>query len=114
MVSKRPAGLPVGPEVPEDLAQAIRTIPLETLLKIRLDPLVRVVFRGQVSQVHDRILDACSRVLIEVALAKTEGNVSQSSEILGITRNTLTRRAARLGVLIEGRRARRRRGRGSV
>lgn len=113
-MSRRPTTTSgASPQLSDEIVAAIRALPLEALLRVRLDPLVQVVFRGQVSQVHDRILDACSRVLIEVALSKTEGNVSQSSEILGITRNTLMRRAARLGVLIEGRRGRGRRGRGS-
>ncbi len=114
MSKQRPAPASAPPEVPEELAEAIRDLPLETVLAIRLDPLVRVIFRGQVSQVHDRILDACSRVLLEIALGKTEGNISKASEILGITRNTLSRRATRLGVLLEGRRRRGRRGRGSA
>ena len=93
--------------LPEDLVTRLREIPFEDLLRARLDPVVQVVFRGKVSHVHDTILDATSRVLIEIALAKTGGNASQAAEILGVSRNTLARRTAKLAVPA-GRRPRRR------
>lgn len=93
--------------LPDDLVARLREIPYDDLLRARLEPVVQVVFRGKVSHVHDTILEATSRVLIEIALAKTGGNASQASEILGVSRNTLARRAAKLAVP-SGRRPRRR------
>jgi DNA-binding protein Fis len=93
--------------LPEDLVARLREIPYEDLLRARLDPVVQVVFRGKVSHVHDHILAATSRVLLEIALAKTGGNASQAAEILGISRNTIARRANELAVPA-GRRPRRR------
>ena len=81
--------------LPEELVARLREIPYEDLLRARLDPVVQVVFRGKVSRVHDTILEATSRVLLEIALAKTGGNASQAAEILGISRNTLARRTAK-------------------
>jgi DNA-binding protein Fis len=92
--------------LPDELVARLRDIPFEELLRARLEPVVQLVFRGKVSHVHDRILDATSRVLLEIALAKTGGNASLAAEILGVSRNTLARRAARLEVA-SGRRSRR-------
>ena len=85
-----------GEPLPEELLIRLREIPFEDLLRARLEPVVQVVFRGKVSRVHDTILEATSRVLIEIALAKTGGNASQAAEILGVSRNTLARRTAKL------------------
>ena len=82
--------------LPDDLVARLLDIPFDDLLRARLDPVVQVVFRGKVSHVHDTILEATSRVLVEIALAKTGGNASQAAEILGLSRNTLARRAATL------------------
>lgn len=99
------------PPLSDELVARIQEVPLAMLLKARLDPLVQPVYRGRVSQVHDRILDETSRALILIALEKTGGRVGQAADILGIGRNTLARRAERLGLSI-GRAAKRARGRG--
>jgi len=98
------------PSLSDELVAAIQQVPLAALLKARLDPLVMPVYRGRVSQVHDRILDETSRALILIALEKTGGRVGHAADILGIGRNTLARRAERLGIPI-GRAAKRERGR---
>ena len=98
------------PPLSEEQIARIQEIPLADLLKARLDPLVQPVYRGRVSHVHDRILDETSRALILIALEKTEGRVGHAAAILGVGRNTLARRAERLGISM-GRAAKRSRGR---
>lgn len=95
--------------LPEELVARLREIPFEELLRARLDPVVQLVFRGKVSHVHDHILEATSRVLIEIALTKTGGNASQAAEILGVSRNTLARRVSKLEVASAKKPRRRRR-----
>jgi DNA-binding protein Fis len=89
--------MPRKPRAPlsDELREAILAMPVEDLLRLRLEPLVQAVYRRQGTQVHKQILDSVSRVLVELALKKTAGNASQASEILGVSRNTLGRRIIR-------------------
>lgn len=86
-----------------DQVAFIQSIPFEQIIRLRLDPLVQVVYRRHTTRVHDQIMDATRRALIELALEKTQGNASQAAEILGIARNTLSRAAERLGLARAGR-----------
>ena len=73
--------------------EAILKMPVDDLLRLRLDPLVEVVYRRHGPRIHQQVLSSVSRVLIEIALRKTAENASQAAEILGISRNTLARHA---------------------
>jgi len=43
-------------------------------------------------------VDATERALIQLALARTEGNRKAAASLLGISRNTLHERIGRLGI----------------
>ncbi len=72
-------------------AQEQRTDRFEVLSRELLHALVES--RGSVS-----VLDGAEKLLIERALAETEGNVSRTARLLAINRSTLRKRMVRLGV----------------
>ncbi len=47
---------------------------------------------------HNHVIDAAERALVQLALAKTEGNRKAAAQLLGLARNTLHERIVRLGL----------------
>ena len=77
-----------------DLAAAF-----ETVVEARLRALVQQVEPDSGIAVRRLAVDATERALYRLALARTGGNQLAAAQLLGIARNTLRSRAARLGVL---------------
>jgi two-component system nitrogen regulation response regulator GlnG len=47
---------------------------------------------------HNHVIDAAERALVQLALARTEGNRKAAAQLLGLARNTLHERIVRLGL----------------
>ena len=47
---------------------------------------------------HDHVIDATERALLQLALTRTEGNRKAAATLLGLSRNTLHERIVRLGL----------------
>ena len=54
--------------------------------------------RGRGAGVHGRLAQTFERILISRALARTGGRRIEASQVLGIGRNTITRKIAELGI----------------
>jgi len=68
---------------------------MEDLLRRRLQPVVRNSSpppRGGKSDLYSMVIGTSERVLIELALERTNGNQVQAARLLGINRNTLKRK----------------------
>lgn len=77
-----------------DLAEAF-----EQVVEARLRALVQQVDPASGIEVRRLAVDATERALYRLALARTGGNQLAAAALLGVARNTLRSRAARLGVL---------------
>ncbi len=77
-----------------DLAEAF-----EEVVEGRLRALIQQVDLDSGIEVRRLAVDATERALYRLALARTGGNQLAAARLLGVARNTLRSRAARLGVL---------------
>jgi DNA-binding NtrC family response regulator len=74
----------------------------EALVEARLRPFVERYEAGPGAEpLHALVIDATERALLRLALARTAGNQKAAAELLGIARNTLRERMARLDPLQE-------------
>ena len=91
----------------EDLKERIRTIPLERLMRIRLDPLIQTA-RGGGTPLLAMAVAHVERALIKAGLEHTGGRAGATAELLGIHRNTLRQKMRDLGLRTPRRRGTRR------
>ena len=76
----------------------IQRTPLAELLRPRLRNLLEDLGSHAGSDLYRRVIDEVERVLIEEVLRHTRGNRKSAASMLGIHRNTLRQRMARLGI----------------
>ena len=61
----------------------------------KTEELVRVMVENSdfsLQNVHEQVIGRVEKQLIQTVLAKTDGNMKQAAAILGINRNTLSKR----------------------
>jgi len=91
----------------EELEERIRAIPMERLMRIRLDPLIRTA-DGSDTPLLAMAVTHVERALIKAGLERTGGRVGATAELLGIHRNTLRQKIRDHGLRAPRRRGTRR------
>ena len=66
--------------------------PIDDSVRRALDQYFRDLGDAEPRNLHELILAAVERPLLDVVMARTEGNQSRAAEWLGINRNTLRRK----------------------
>jgi DNA-binding NtrC family response regulator len=97
-------------ELPDDLrtllspaAEAEREAEsFEDMARLRLAPVVRAYTPGGGESLHDLVIGSAERALIQLVLARTQGNRKQAAALLGVARNTLQARMVALGISVAG------------
>ena len=64
-----------------------------------LEPLKNRVFDDLKGEIHDQLMGSLEKALIFMALAECEGNQVKTSDLLGISRNTLRDKMVKFGLL---------------
>ncbi|MBN1794062.1 MAG: Fis family transcriptional regulator [Candidatus Omnitrophica bacterium] len=59
------------------------------------------ILRSPEGRLHDFVISAVEKPLIEMVLYRTRGNQSKAARILGINRNTLHTKIKKLGINVE-------------
>jgi transcriptional regulator of acetoin/glycerol metabolism len=70
----------------------------EEMARIRLQPVVKAWARGGDTSLHELVVGSAERALIQLVLARTQGNRKAAAELLGLSRNTLNQRIEGLGI----------------
>lgn len=73
--------------------------PIDRCIRSTLDQYFQDLRGTEPSGVHEMIIRAAERPLLEVVMARAEGNQSRAAEWLGINRNTLHRKLREHGLL---------------
>ncbi len=95
-----------GATLPEDLralllptAEAEREAEsFEEMARVRLLPVVRAYAPGPGETLHGLVVKSAERALIQLVLARTQGNRKAAAALLGLARNTLQARIEDLGL----------------
>ena len=66
--------------------------PIEECIRDNLEQYFRDLHGAEPHALHDMILAAVERPLLEVVMTRAEGNQSKAAQWLGINRNTLRRK----------------------
>ena len=74
-------------------------LPLEELLYLRLGHFLDQLHGRKVPDLYRVIVDQLDRAILRQALERAEGQLQQAAELLGVDRNTLSRKAKRLKVI---------------
>ena len=67
----------------------------------KTEELVRMMVENSdfsLRNVHEQVIGKVEKQLIEIILAKTDGNMKQAATIMGINRNTLSKKINDLGI----------------
>jgi DNA-binding NtrC family response regulator len=75
----------------------------EEMARVRLAPVVRAYTPGPVDTLHGLVVRSAERALIQLVLARTQGNRKSAATLLGMARNTLQARIEALGLGTSGR-----------
>lgn len=70
----------------------------EEMARIRLQPVVKAWARGGEYTLHELVVSTAERALLQLVLARTQGNRRAAAELLGLSRNTLNQRIEGLGI----------------
>jgi two-component system nitrogen regulation response regulator GlnG len=81
------------PAPPTSIHVSADTVDLETLIESQL--------RGTTGRVHEEVVAAVERVLFRRALRHTHGNMTQASELLGLSRATLRLKMRALRIALD-------------
>ncbi len=81
-------------------------LPLEDLLYLRLGRFFDQLRGRRVPDLYRVLMDQMDRALLRQAMERSDGQIGAAAELLGVDRNTLSRKVKRLGVS-SGRDARR-------
>lgn len=73
-------------------------VSFEALAEARLQPVVSAWVPGGEPSLHSVVVDGCERALLRLALARTHGSRKGAAQLLGLARNTLAAKVARLGL----------------
>jgi DNA-binding protein Fis len=71
-------------------------LPLEELLYVRLGHFLDQLHGRKVPDLYRVLLDQVDRAILRQALERTDGQFQQAAELLGVDRNTLSRKAKKL------------------
>lgn len=74
-------------------------LPLEELLYLRLGQFFDQLDGRKLPEVYKVLVDQMDRAILRQALERSQGQVGAAAELLGMDRNTLSRKAKRLQVL---------------
>jgi DNA-binding protein Fis len=74
-------------------------LPLEELLYLRLGQFFDQLDGRKLPEVYKVLVDQMDRAILRQALERSQGQVGAAAELLGVDRNTLSRKAKRLQVL---------------
>jgi DNA-binding NtrC family response regulator len=100
-----------GAALPADLrallsphAEAEREVEsFEEMARVRLQPVVRAYTPGPSGTLHELVVRSAERALLQLVLARTQGNRKAAAALLGLARNTLQARIRVLGLDATGR-----------
>jgi DNA-binding NtrC family response regulator len=70
----------------------------EEMARVRLAPVVAAYAPGGTDTLHDIVVASAERALIQLVLARTQGNRKAAAKLLGMARNTLQQRIETLGL----------------
>ena len=76
-----------------------RATPLDQCVRDSLDHYFAQLDSAEPSSVYDMVLLAVERPLLEVVMARAQGNQSLAADYLGINRNTLRKKLTQHGLL---------------
>jgi DNA-binding protein Fis len=99
LAKKKQEGNSASPEIsacPKDVAENILEKNLEDITSILFPP------EKNKSRIYDEVVDMMDRALIRIALRRTNHIKSAAASYLGINRNTLQKKIAKLGIGEEG------------
>jgi DNA-binding protein Fis len=74
-------------------------LPLEELLYLRLGQFFDQLDGRKLPDVYKVLLDQVDRAILRQALERSQGQLGAAAELLGVDRNTLSRKARRLKVM---------------
>lgn len=74
--------------------QAFPDVTLEDYVELRFGEFVRAMKAGSARGLHETLIQAVERPLIQHALHETNGNQVQAAQLLGMNRNTLRKKIA--------------------
>lgn len=74
-------------------------LPLEELLYLRLGQFFDQLDGRKLPEVYKVLVDQMDRAILRQALERSQGQLGAAAELLGMDRNTLSRKAKRLQVL---------------
>jgi Fis family transcriptional regulator len=71
---------------------------IDDCVRRNLDKYFRDCGTDDVTNLHDMVVKAAERPLLEVVMARCDGNQSRAAQMLGINRNTLRKKLAEHGL----------------
>ncbi len=72
----------------------LRDLTLEDYVELKFGEFVRAMKAGSARSLHETLIQAVERPLIQHALRETNGNQVQAAQLLGMNRNTLRKKIA--------------------
>ncbi len=77
-----------------DGLRELRDLTLEDYVELKFGEFVRAMKAGSARSLHETLIQAVERPLIQHALRETNGNQVQAAQLLGMNRNTLRKKIA--------------------
>ncbi len=70
----------------------MKPVPLDECVRLNLERYFQDIAGQPASGIYDMVMQAIERPMLEVVLAKADGNQSRAADMLGINRNTLRKK----------------------